>query len=182
LTVIRFGYSKNIRWYALAGWIIRLFEKWTTGLDASHCYVDVFIPGHDNVYRIESIWPEGRISKNRDWSDHYRTVVYYDFYYDGNINDVLEWCKNNIVKKKYSLAQNLFTGLSGIVLQILSPKNWSFIEKIEFNGRNVQNCSEAQIMILAKFFNMMPTEDFDNLSVGEARDLVRSAWEFRGSK
>lgn len=181
MTVIRFGYSKNIRWYALAGWIIRTFEKWTTGLDASHCYVDIFEPKHDNVYRVESIWPEGRMSKNMDWSNHYKTIVYYDFYYDGHISEVLEWCKHNVVGKKYSLNQNVFVGACGIILKLFNSKNWSLIEKIEFNGRNIQNCSESQIMILAKFFNMLPTEGLDNFSVGEARDLVKSAWEFRGN-
>jgi hypothetical protein len=65
--------------------------------------------------------------------------------------------------------------------EAFKSSNWD-IENREFNGRVELNCTEAQIMILAKFLNVTPTEGFDNFSVGEARDLIKSVWLLKGAK
>jgi hypothetical protein len=182
MTVITFGYCQNLKWYALFGHIIRIYERYMSDLDASHSYVEVKeYPEANNVYRIESIFPKGKIHKNRNFKSKYLTVEEYSFVIYPSVSEVINWAKENIHGKRYSFSQNIFLGVVSLIAKIFNLNNWD-LEKKEFNGRIYLNCTEAQIMMLAKFLNIVPTEGFDNFTVGEARDLVKSVWILKGSK
>lgn len=181
MTVITFGYCKNIKKYALLSQIIRAYERYMSGLDASHSYVEVREYDGEAIYRIESTFPKGRIHKNRNFKRKYKTIEEYSFVIYPSISEVINWAKENIHGKKYSFSQNIFLGVVSLVAKIFNLNNWD-LEKKEFNGRLHLNCTEAQIMMLAKFLNIIPTEGFDNFTVGEARDLVKSVWILKGSK
>lgn len=181
MTVITFGYCKNIKRYAILSLIIRAYEKYMADLDASHGYVEVKEFGGDSVYRIESIFPKGKIHKNRNFKSKYLTVEEYSFVIYPSVSEVINWAKENIHGKRYSFSQNIFLGVVSLIAKIFNLNNWD-LEKKEFNGRIYLNCTEAQIMMLAKFLNIVPTEGFDNFTVGEARDLVKSVWILKGSK
>ena len=179
MTIIRFGYCKNIKWYAIFGYAIRLYERYISGLDASHAFVE--ISDGIEVYRIESVFPHGKISKNADFSSKYKTVEEYSFTSNSSMLEIIGWAKANIQGKKYSFSQNIGLAVIGLVMKLFKSSNWD-IENREFNGRVELNCTEAQIMVLAKFLNVIPTEGFDNFSVGEARDLIKSVWLLKGAK
>lgn len=175
MILLKFGYAKNKRWYAVFSHIIRIFERLSSGIDASHCYVEL-IDGNMN-FRIESVYPKGRITLNGNFDKKYDDVEYYYFKTEKTIFESLEWFEKNIKHKEYSISQNVLLGLANIASVIFSK-----IEFIEFNGRAKQNCTEAQIMALEHFLNIYPTEGLDNFTVSEARNLVKSVWELKGIK
>lgn len=182
MTILKFGYCQNIKWYAIFGKAIRFFEKLNGRIDASHCYVEAYhdVQSPKDVYRIESVWPHGRVIKNKDHTKKYKDVAYYYFLIPNELDEVLSYADKFVVGKKYSFSQNIFLASCNLIIQALNLKNWTWLERIEFNGRVKQNCTEAQIMILAKFLNIYPTEGLDNFSVTEAHDLVKSVWELKG--
>lgn len=180
MTKVTFIYAKNVKWYAIFGSIIRWFERITTGLDASHCMVEISFSSE--VFLVESVFPKGRILNNPNYKSKYKVVESFTFHTEKSLEDILNYCRNNIENKPYSLWQNLELGFLGLIVDALKFKNWSYKEQLELNGRNVQNCSEAQIMIAQYLFNIHPNEGLDQYSVGEARDLIYSIYLLRGTK
>lgn len=175
-TIVILGYARPRSRLTIFSKIIRMYEKYMHGLDASHAYIEI----ENDI--IESTYPKGRRIAKDEWLRHYEIVESYKFDINENYILIINWVDKNIVDKLYSLTQNIVIGATGLILQVVNPKKWSFIEKLEFNGRCRQNCTEAQIMFLAKFMKIYPTEGFDNFSVGEARDLVKDVWILRGKK
>lgn len=186
MTIISFGYCKNIKWYAIFSRLIVLFEKINGSIGASHCYVDVYKEVGSSklfdVYRVESIWPKGRVVVNQDHSKKYKDVASYKFLINHNSDEVIKWCENRIAGVPYSFGQNVFLALCNLIIQTLRLKNWTWLESIEFNGRARQNCTEAQMLIMAKYLNFYPTEGYDNFSVSEAHDTIKCIWELKGFK
>jgi len=180
MTKVRFMYAKNIHTFALFGHIIRWFERLTTGLDASHCMVEISY-GEDS-FIVESIFPRGRIVKNYQYSSKYKIVESFEFKTEKPLEDILNYCRAHIENRPYSLWQNIELGFLGLIVDALKYKNWSYKERLELNGRHVQNCSEVQIMIAQYLFNIHPTEGLDQYSVGEARDLIYTIYLLRGTK
>lgn len=180
MTQIRFMYAKNIHTFALFGHIIRWFERLTTGLDASHCMVEITCDS--DCFIVESIFPKGRIVKNYDYKNKYKIVESFTFHTEKSLEEILNYCRTHIENKPYSLWQNIELGFLGLIVDALKFKNWSYKEQLELNGRNVQNCSEVQIMLAQYIFNIHPTEGLDQYSVGEARDLIYSIYLLRGTR
>ena len=178
MTTVRLGFAKNTRSYAIFGWIIQAFERYTSGLDASHSFIQIYMDDSESMI-VESVWPVGKVKPVGKYFSKYEIVDSYDFVIDQPASDVLKWCRENIEGKRYSFSQNIFIGAIGLVMKLFNLANWN-LEKKEFNGRESLNCTEAQIMFLAKFFNVYPTEGFDNFSVGESRDLVKAVWALKG--
>jgi hypothetical protein len=174
--IVFMGYARPKSKLNIFSRIIRAFENYMSGLDASHAYVEI----GENI--IESTFPKGRRINKTKWLKHYHIVESYAFKLKCDENSLIQWLDKNIVDKPYSLTQNIVIGATGILLQVVNPKNWSFVEKLEFNGRCSQNCTEAQIMFASKFLKFSPTEGLDQYSVGEARDFIKSVWEVRGIK
>ena len=101
MTVITFIYVKNLKWYALFGHIIRIYERYMADLDASHSCVEVKeYPEASNIYRIESVYPVGKISKNKNFKSKYQTVEEYSFVIYPSISEVVNWSKEKIHEKK----------------------------------------------------------------------------------
>lgn len=180
-TFVRFGFVKNKRWYALFSWIIQWFERYTTGLSASHSFVQIFVVDNGESVIAESIWPVGRVAPVGKYFSKYELVEYYDFHINRPSSEMIKWCRENIEGKKYSLSQNVFIGAIGLIMKMFNWNNWD-AEKYEFNGRQILNCTEAQVMFAAKFLGVIPTEGFDDFSVGEARDFIKSVWQLKGGK
>lgn len=175
MIILKFGYVKNKRWYAIFSHIIRFFERLSGGIDANHCYVE-FIKGEYN-YRVESVYPYGRITINGNYSKKYEDVETYYFMIDKDMHEAMTWCSQFIEKKEYSIVQNIYLFFANILSALCSK-----VEYLEYNGRHKQNCTEAQIMILAQFLNIYPTEGLDNFTISEARNLVRDVWMLKGLK
>jgi hypothetical protein len=173
--ILKFGYVKNKRWYAIFSHIIRLYERLNDGIDANHCYVELI--SESVVYRVESVYPHGKITLNGNFSKKYDDVETYLFRVDENIEDAIKWCKQHIEKKEYSIMQNIYLVFANLLSVLCSS-----VEFVEYNGRHKQNCTEAQIMILAKFLNIYPTEGLDNFSIKEAHQLVKDVYMIRGLK
>lgn len=182
MTVLKFGYCYNKKWYAIFGRLIQLFERLNGSINASHCYVDFYedVINPKKIYRAESVFPYGRLSLNKDHSNKYKNVAVYSFIIDKDISEVIRWVELNIVGKKYSFSQNIALAALNLLIQSFNLKKWTWLERIEFNGRVKQNCTEAQVMMLAHFLNIIPTEGYDNFSVSEAHDLVKSIWILKG--
>lgn len=173
MTKVGFAFVKNTRWYAVAGALIRWFERLTTGLDASHCQVIVY--DGDNELIIESVWPKSRITGQ---TNHYTVVEQYNFEVDKSVEDILNFARQHIEGKPYSFLQNGWIGLTGLLMAWLKIQVWQ-IENVDVNGRYRQNCSEAQVMMAQYCLGVHPTEGLDDYSVGEARDLIKSVFELR---
>lgn len=186
MTIIKFGYCKNIKWYAIFSKLIVWFEKFNGSIGASHCYVEIYKEVENgklfDVYRIESVWPKGRITLNGSFKKKYEDVATYNFIINHDVDEVIKWCQNRIVGVPYSFGQNIFLALCNLIIQALGIKNWTWLENIEFNGRDRQNCTEAQMILMAKYLNFYPTEGYDNFSVSEAHDLVHCIWQIKGFK
>lgn len=171
MTKVTFAFVKNTEFYAIFSWIIRWFERLTGGPDASHAVVMFNLQNETMI--AESVWPKSRVfPATSSYKKKYKIVESYtlDCKYPPAV--VLSKLRCMVEDKPYSLSQNIFIGVCGLLVQFINPAKWSFLENKKFNGRARLNCTEVQMITLQELFGHNLSENPDNYSLGEARAEV----------
>lgn len=141
----------------ILSWVFRFVE----GVQYSHCAWII-----DGIV-YESTIPKGRRMELSEWSKHYAIVYSYDFNISQEQKLEAMAILQGFVGKPYSIFQ-LFV----ILAELCSSAAKNFIRYMQFNGESKQICTETIAIILNKIFLVTIPEDYDHVSLKEARYLL----------